>query len=74
MTLREINHRLFKYIQYQDIKSRLDGFILFLMSGFLTREQILGLRAGKASWLWFLAPVNSNETQLITPYNLRVNI
>jgi len=45
MTLREINFPLFKYIQYQDIISRFYGLILFLMSGFLSTEQIAGLRA-----------------------------
>jgi transposase len=44
MTLREINLRLFKYIQYQDIKSKLYAFILFPMSGFLSTEQITALR------------------------------
>lgn len=44
MTLREINFPLFKYIQYQDIISRLYNLLLFLMSGFLSTDQIIALK------------------------------
>jgi transposase len=45
MNLREINFPLFKYKPDQDILSGLYHLILFLMSVFLSTEQIAGLRA-----------------------------
>jgi len=44
MTLREINFPLFKYKPDQDIIFGLYDLILFLMSGFLSTEQITALR------------------------------
>lgn len=44
MNLREINFPLFNNKQYQDIMSRLYDLILFLMSSFLSTDQIIALR------------------------------
>jgi len=44
MNLREINFPLFNNKQYQDIMLRLYDLILFLMSSFLSTDQIIALR------------------------------